>query len=351
MNKILLCLFAVTLLASCESKRKKDPLLFHPELESVDGRIVMFYNVENLFDLNDDPKTNDDDFTPNGYKKWTNYNLKGKLRNLAEVIKKSDSEMPVAIGMAEVENKSVLKQLAREYDIKDANYQVIHENSLDERGIDVAFMYQERYFEYKSHDIIRFTFDLPNGKDDYTRDILHVEGSFKNDDEVHFFVNHWSSRREGKEKSEKKRMKGAGLLREKTDQILSENPQAKIIIMGDFNDEPFNKSVYKTLGATNKIDDGEPFYNLHYRHYLDKKGSIHYKGEWLAFDQMIVNKALLKPSKGFYVDKNSGHIFKEEFMLYRHPKGDYRPNKSYSGRKFHNGYSDHLPVYLTLSVD
>lgn len=316
----------------------------------IDERIIMFYNVENLYDIKDDPLKNDDDYTPNGFKQWNTYNLDQKIDNLVRVIEDPDAKLPIILGLAEVENKHVLDLLRKHPKLIKASYQIVHENSMDERGVDVAFLYQKRYFEYKSHEVVRFDFDLPNGKKDYTRDILYVQGSFHTNETVHFFINHWSSRREGVKQSEKKRVIAAQFLNAKIAQILTVNKDAKIIIMGDFNDEPFNKSIFQILGASNRMDDDLPFYNLHYRYYLDRKGTINHHGKWMVFDQIIVSKNLINSDNGIHVHPFAGKILKKKWMLFKHPKGDLRPNKSYSGSKYHQGFSDHLPVYAELNT-
>jgi len=330
-------------------KEDKSHLYMHqsPEFMSVRGKSIMFYNVENLFDIKDDHATHDDDYTPQGYKQWTAQNFKEKTRNIAKVIKGIDENLPFIIGLAEVENKTVLEALSNEKVLKNAHYKIVHENSKDERGVDVALLYNPTYFDYESHEALSFYFDLPNGRKDYTRDILYVKGKVEGTETLHLFVNHWSSRREGKKKSEFKRMKAASILYHKIEAIRENDPWAKIIIMGDFNDEPYNKSIEQTLGAS----DGESknkLFNLHYKFYRSQKGTINYQNKWMQFDQMIVSNSFINSSKGISVQKDSGKNFNEQWIMYRNNKGILKPNKSYSGPKYHGGYSDHLPVYITL---
>ncbi len=318
------------------------------ELKSTDNKTVMFYNVENLFDTKDDPKSNDDDFTPEGYKGWTKHYFNEKLKNLSSVIAGVDSDLPVIVGLAEVENKEVVEKLAQQKNIKSAHYQVIHENSLDERGIDVALMYNPSYVRYIDHQIIRF--DLREGfGEDYTRDILYMKAQLIDNQIIHVFVNHWPSRREGKKKSEPKRIKAAEALREKVEELFEKDANANILIMGDFNDTPENHSLTRYLKAKNSIEQTTDLQNLFYQHAQEKKGTINYQNRWYQFDQIIVSTNLMDSNNKISVLPSSAQNFNERWIMYKSSKGIYKPNKSYSGKRYHAGYSDHLPITVKFS--
>ncbi len=340
------CFFTLAIVwSSCklytEDRSHLNAMKISDTLLKANQQTIMFYNVENLFDTKDDRLTDDDDFTPKGYKKWTPYNLDEKLSNLAQVIAKVDEHLPIMVGLAEVENDAVLEKLVGQSILKDAHYQFIHEDSDDERGVDVAFLYNPSYFKYISHQVISFFFLRPDGSPDYTRDILYVRGSFYNDDDCHIFINHWPSRREGKKKSSNKRIKAAQELKQKVQELLDENADAKILIMGDFNDEPYNESIEQVLINVNN----QKLTNLFYRHYIDGQGTINYQNKWMQFDQMLVSKAFLEGS-GLLIDQQSAKNYAEKWIMYRNHKGIYKPNKSYSGKKYHGGFSDHLPILV-----
>lgn len=319
-------------------------------LKQPSGKVIAFYNVENLFDIYDDPDKNDDWFTPESETEWDEDKYEVKLEHISEAINAIHKDNPILVGMVEIENKSVLKDLVEEDNIDEAQYKIITEDSPDERGIDVAFLYNPSYFEYKTHEAINIDFPfLEEGRKDKTRDILYVNGNLKNDD-LHIFVNHWPSRREGWLESEHKRVFVAEKLRAKVDEILKDDADAKILIMGDFNDYPNNKSIKEVLGASNKKDiNADQLYNLAAQLHRDDKGSYMYKGDWGMLDQMIVSKGFLHPKEGVEIKRNTVNIFDEKFIMFKHPKfGTWQPNRTYSGPRYHGGYSDHLPIYITL---
>ena len=316
-------------------------------LESASGHPVVFYNVENLFDIFDDPNTSDDEFTPQGRKKWDVTKYKKKIDDITKVLTSIGNEMPVIIGLSEVENADVVVDLLSHKDMRNGNYVIVHEESPDNRGIDVAFMHDETRFNYLEHESIRTNF--PWGSDIKTRDVLMVKGEFANHDTVYIFVNHWPSRRDGQLETEPKRTLVAQNVRNRIDKILEEDPEAKIMLMGDFNDYPNNKSVSEVIKAkeTKDLKDGE-FYNLMFRLEKQGLGSHNYRGEWGMLDQIMISKGLTNSKDGIKVRDNKAKVFAEDWVLFKRNTGETSPNKTYGGNKYFGGYSDHLPVYVIL---
>ena len=310
---------------------------------------VMFYNTENLFDTMDDPATADDEFTPTGAKAWTQERYEKKLEDLSRVIAGVVPKgLPALIGLAEVENRRVLEDLIHTGRLKKADYGIVHEESPDRRGIDVALLYDPEKFRYLSHRAIRINFPRDTTK---VRDILYVKGR-ADGEMLHIFVNHWKSRSGGIRATEQMRVFTAVVLRRTVDSILNFEPQAKILIMGDLNDEPTNMSVMQILMATDKRKNigRRDLYNLMYdMHNLHDTGTYSYKGRWLMLDQIILSYPFLLDREGWHTPYTGGHIFSEEWMMYDNPKaGRLVPNRTYGGKNYFGGISDHLPVYCTL---
>ena len=307
---------------------------------------VVSYNVENLFDTVDDPKIPDEEFLPTSEKKWDSERYQKKLNNLVRVITEiNPKELPEIVGLVEVENRTVLEDLIRTGVLKNQKYGIIHEESPDYRGIDVALIYRQDAFQEVSHETLPVVF--PDDPEFKTRDILHVTGKIKKKT-VHVFVNHWPSRIGGDEKTEPKRVLAASVLKSKIDQILAEDPSARIIIMGDMNDEPANKSLYETLGAESP-DSGARLVNLMMPDDAKSMGTYFYSGSWNMLDNLVVSDALIK-GKRFQVVDDKGFIFTNEWMTFTNKNGDKTPNRSYVGNKYVAGVSDHFPVYLKIFV-
>ncbi len=309
---------------------------------------IAFYNVENLFDLVDEPIKLDEEFTPEGRNKWDATRYQKKLDQLAKVFEAMD--YPAIIGLCEVENARVLKDLTEKTSLKDYDYQFVHQESPDKRGIDVALIYMSSLLTVKESDITRINFPPEIVEDYTTRDILYVEGIFRNKETLHLFINHWPSRRGGVEASEPKRVYVATQLRKQTMQLFKEDPQSHIIITGDFNDEPNNNSVLYTLNAKPSSDSliTSQLYNCSAS--LDKqgKGTYNFRGNWNMLDQFIVSTSLLDGSCKLKADE--AKIFSEDWMLYNDKKYGKTPNRTYGGPNYYGGFSDHLPVYLDLRV-
>jgi endonuclease/exonuclease/phosphatase family metal-dependent hydrolase len=315
---------------------------------------VVFYNVENLFDLEDHPDTEDEEFTPLSEKAWDMEKYEKKLEDLSAVIKAvNEDELPEIVGLSEVENKKVLEDLIRTRNLRRGDYGIVHYESPDSRGIDNALLYNMQQFRVIASRAIPVTF--PFDSTETTRDILYVTGTTGDNEHLHFFVNHWSSRWRGEKETEPQRIYCAVALRKEVDAILNKEPGAKIIIMGDLNDEPTNRSVFETLLANNKRKNASnrELYNLMYdRHNIDGEGSYNFRGKWNMLDQIIVSRSVIKSPGGLHCGYDSGRILKAEFMLYLNEENQQHvPHRTYGGPEYYGGISDHFPVFVTLTRD
>jgi hypothetical protein len=307
---------------------------------------IAFYNVENLYDTLDDPLTNDIDFLPGSRIPWTSERYEVKLSRLADVIYALSQPQPFAVmGLCEIENKMVLEDLVRSPRVIPYRFQVIHRDSPDERGIDNAMIYDPDQFLPLEVRSIPVTF--PFQPEDRTRDILYVKGlsrKIKNDT-LHIFINHWPSRSEGKEISEPKRIRAAETLKAFTDSLFIRNPNALIVIIGDMNDEPDDKSITEGLKAVPPAEKyaNKELYDLMYPLYRQGKGTLYYK-DWDLFDQMIISGSFWTKEKGIIFHGQEGSIFDPEWLMFKSDDGTLRPNRT-AGKEYYGGYSDHLPVY------
>ncbi|RLD64933.1 MAG: hypothetical protein DRI95_09790 [Bacteroidetes bacterium] len=311
---------------------------------------IVFYNVENLFDTINNPDKIDEQFLPDSNKKWYTGRYKKKINDLGKVISSINvNELPELIGLCEVENKAVLKDLISNRFLAKEKYAIVHEESPDARGIDVALLYRENEFKYLNHKIHRIYYDFE--PETTTRDILYVKGELKNRGILHVFINHWSSRRDGQDESEPKRIHTANILRSKVDSVLKDNRKAKIVILGDFNDEPTNKSLFEVLNATNdiRLGNNRQLYNLMFDKSINGMGTYNYRGNWNMLDNIIVSQSLLTNKKGYIVSSDGGQIFRKRWMMYDNVKtGQMTPSKTYGGPNYYGGISDHLPVFVIL---
>lgn len=309
---------------------------------------IGFYNVENLYDTIDSPDTDDSEFLPDGPNKYTGKVYREKLEHLSKVISEMGDKSPdglAALGVAEIENKSVLEDLANMPALKKRNYKIVHYDSPDRRGVDVAFFYNPTYFTVTSSQKFRLT--VPGDSSFRSRDQLLVSGKFLGE-EMHFIVAHWPSRRGGEKKSEPLRIRAAGIARHIVDSLLNLDPDAKVIFMGDLNDDPTNKSITEVMKAkgSKELKKGE-LYNPMTSYYKKGIGTIAYQDSWGLFDQMILTPALLKESCDsfrFY----SANVFNKPYL--RNTTGRFQdyPFRTYVGGTYQGGYSDHFPVYLYL---
>ncbi len=307
---------------------------------------VVFYNVENLFDTVDEPGKQDEEFTPESEKKWTQERYTKKLQDLAKVFSSvNKNELPEIIGMCEVENSKVLSDLINTDEMASGNYRIVHHESPDFRGIDCALIYRPAEFLVLDHFPVHVSFkDEPNYK---TRDILYVKGRTRNRETFHIFVNHWPSRIGGNEKTEPNRMAVAAILKSKIDSITGINPKAKIIVMGDMNDEPANKSLSETLGAKSPNVENANLINLMFPDDKENKGSYNFRGNWNMLDNLVISQSLLD-KKGFQCKEAKGFVFHEEWMEFKNRNGEISPNRTYGGPNYYGGISDHFPVYFHL---
>tara|TARA_Y100000114_G_scaffold70476_1_gene64455 strand:- start:2055 stop:3185 length:1131 start_codon:yes stop_codon:yes gene_type:complete len=309
---------------------------------------VAFYNVENLFDYFDDSTTLDDEFLPRGGNRWTKERYLAKQQKLAKtIVAMGGWEAPELIGFCEVENRYVLTTLTQFTPLKSVSYEIIHQDSKDRRGIDVAAIYRPDkfklidYFYYP----VRFPFDTASR----TRDILYVIGELPNGDTLHYFVNHWPSKFGGEFETQPKRLFAAQLVRAKADSILSVNPGANIIIGGDFNDEPEEESMITGLRVKTEIEQtaSTDLFNLMYP-IRYQAGTHSFENKWGILDQFIVSGNLLKGGGRTSVFKRTAQIFDLDFLLTEGATGATRPFRTYQGPQYLGGYSDHLPILLDL---
>jgi endonuclease/exonuclease/phosphatase family metal-dependent hydrolase len=294
----------------------------------------------------------DDEYTPGGVRNWTIERYEKKLDDLSRVIMSiPEKELPAIIGLTEVENRKVLADLADNRGMRRAKYELVHEDGKDPRGIECALLYRPDLFRYRSHETIPV--EDPMDPDYRYRDILHVTGNGPDGTVLHIFINHWKSRSGGTTETERQRMVAAITLRKQLDLLLSEGSDFSVIIMGDFNDEPTNRSIMNGLSATGKrknINLGD-YYNLFYDlHNLHGLGTYNFMGEWNMLDQIIVSYNLLNRKKGLGTTWEGGSILKEEWMLFRSEKyGEMLPSSTYGGTEYYGGPSDHLPVYAVFT--
>jgi predicted extracellular nuclease len=312
---------------------------------------ILFYNVENHFDCFDDSLRMDNEFLPMGEKAWTFEKYRKKAQRIGKVIMAAGEwEFPDVIGLCEVENRFTIEGIFQFGPMNNISYEVIHKESPDRRGIDVALVYQPERFQILDTNFLKVCYRQDTISS--TREILYVKGMTNTMDTLHFFVNHWPSRWGGQLNSEHKRLSAAQVLRRKVDEISSKNGKAKIIIMGDFNDYPTNKSLMEVLSANEPNDhpNNKSLYNLAFPYtVMDDIGSHKYKGKWGMMDQFIVSGALINKSGTLYCSNTGMSLFAPDFLLIpdRTYYG-YKPFRTFVGYKYQGGFSDHLPIVLDL---
>ncbi|RLJ63197.1 hypothetical protein CLV86_1733 [Lacinutrix venerupis] len=305
---------------------------------------IAFYNIENLFDVYDDELTRDSDMTPSSEKKWSIKRYKNKLRKIGYVIsnigKDDVKRHPAIVGLAEVENEAVLQDLVNSKHLEDYNYKFVHYDSPDERGIDVALLYDDTVFNVAYSKSYKLELIDEFGVEDLTRDILLVSGLFEGL-ELHLIVNHWPSRRTGDVETKHKRLKAAKKVTEIIDELKLKSPNAKVVIMGDFNDDPESESV-KTLEKSHGL-----FNPMRTLLSLDR-GTTSHNHRWNLFDQFLITHNFFERKKNAlrYVKAN---IFDEDYLKEYDGKYKGSPYRTYVGKRYKGGYSDHFPVYLIVS--
>lgn len=317
---------------------------------------VVFYNLENFFDTVDDLDIKDDEFTPEGAKKWTIEKYNKKLSNVERVffdIAAIDKNYPIVIGVSEIENRNVLEDIVATPKLERANYRIVHYDSPDARGIDVAFLYRPDVFQLEGEKAIKVHFaDEPYFR---TRDLLAIWGKIEEEDFL-FMVSHWPSRLGGKEVSESKRIAVGKQMRNFADSLKQIKPNLKVVMMGDFNDDPVDKSITEGLGAKLKIKELQKgdYFNPYADMLKAGYGTLAYGDAWNIFDNIVVTENLVNDGKDKLRirkaegSKYYGNIFKRHYMVQK--EGQYKgyPLRTYVGNSFQGGYSDHFPVYIYI---
>lgn len=311
--------------------------------------LVGFYNLENLFDTLNQEEVKDEDFLPDGDYVWNTKKYYDKLSNLDRVLSEIGTDYSpdglAVIGVSEVENRSVLEDLVIQKRIKSREYAIVHEDSPDKRGIDVALLYQPKYFTYEGHEAVRVPLVEKELGSRPTRDVLHVWGKFDGDD-FHFLVNHWPSRSGGEAASAPKRKLAAQVARNIVDSIFKEDPMAKIILMGDLNDDPVSPSVKEVIGTKSKkrkVKQDE-FYNPFEKYYKKGMGSNAWRDSWNLFDQMLLSYGLIDDRQYGYRHYKSG-VFNPSYLISKTGNFKGYPFRTFAGARYQGGYSDHLPVF------
>ena len=313
---------------------------------------VAFYNFENLFDTLDDPRKFDEEFTPAGDYHYTGAIYRAKLHNLATVIHQLGREVTpdgaAIIGTAEIENARVLQDLVAQPEIRSRAYRFVHFESPDSRGIDVAMLYNPKYFTVLRARALYTDISASGEKGGKTRDVLYVTGILAGDT-THVFVNHWPSRRGGEAASASLRMLAAKVSRRVIDSLTKKTPATRILLMGDLNDDPTDPSITQGLGAKGDIWKIKPggLYNPWTAFIRKGIGTLGFNDSWSLFDQIMLSSAWLQPD-GRHWKFHKAEIFSRDFL--KENFGRYRgyPHRSFEGTRWINGYSDHFPVLVYL---
>lgn len=310
----------------------------------------LFYNVENLFDCENDSLTNDDEFTPDGDRRWTTSRLRAKIDRIAKVIVSAGKwNAPVCIGLCEIENRAMLEMLIHHESLEKFGYKIIHKDSPDERGIDVAFLYRPQVF--KPYDFEAIPVIVDGDASFRTREILQVSGLLNGCDTLHFWVNHWPSRYGGVAETAQHRIIAAKALRAAIQRIQRLNQTAKVVCMGDFNDQPDDRSIStELLAASGKANsNGSDLINLSNEWLRQDVKTLKNKYSWELFDQWIVTRSFLESGRCYQYVRSA--IFAESYLLENDTQfGGLKPKRTYVGYKYQEGFSDHLPIVLQLRV-
>lgn len=314
--------------------------------------LIGFYNLENYYDTVNNPLIDDEEFLPNSERHYNTRIFLDKVERLSSVISQLGTDINpdglALLGVAEIENDTVLNILVNHKGLKSRNLKVIHYDSPDRRGIDVGLLYNPKYYTplySKAHFV-----QLPGGSKDsyFTRDILYAKGILDGDT-VHVMVGHWPSRSGGEERSIPARAAAARVVKGIVDSLMAINLNSKIVIMGDLNDDPISPSLTKVLnakGSTTGLKDGG-LYNPWYDFYKRGIGTIAYQDSWGLFDQVVISKAWLnKEQAGYHFYK--AYIFNREFLVQQTGKYKGYPKRTWDGTTYNYGYSDHFPVYVTM---
>lgn len=310
---------------------------------------VMEYNVENLFDCRHDSLKNDHEFLPESVRGWSFSRYSQKLTNIAKVILAAGGEqVPDLVGLCEIENEHCVKGLVRYSPLREVGYKYVITQSPDERGIDVALLYQPQTFRLLAKRVISISSEKIKRRP--TRDILHVTGKVVSGDTLDVFVCHMPSRSGGEKETEPYRLFTSGFLRRAADSIMVIRQSPNVIVMGDFNDYPENRALVEVLGAV------KPEGKLHscglYNLMAGKPGGTYrFRGEWGMLDQMIVNGFLLGENPRIHTAYEEAQVLRFPFLLEEDERyGGDMPFRTYKGMRYQGGYSDHLPLLLKLSI-
>lgn len=312
---------------------------------------IAFYNVENLFDTIDSPDTDDVEFTPKGVNLYNSFVYYDKLGKLSRVISEIGSEYTVdgaaILGLAEIENRTVLEDLILQPALKNRGYQILHHDSRDARGVDVALLYQPKYFIPDTAIYIPVRRSEEGEKESYARDILVAVGSL-NGEKVGITVNHWPSRRGGEKSSAHLRNYAALLNRDALDSLFTKHGIDATIVMGDLNDDPVNDSLRKILksGSNNESISHDEMYNPMEEFFRKGLGTNAYRDAWSLFDQIILGPGFINDKAGYHYYKAGVH--NPSYMTQK--SGDFKgyPMRTYANGLYVGGYSDHFPVYVLL---
>lgn len=312
-----------------------------------------FYNLENFYDTINQPNVDDEDFTPNGSYHYTGKIFLDKVDHLAEVVSligTDDTPDGLAFfGCAEIENRTVLEALVNHPKLKSRNYQIVHYDGPDLRGVDCGFVYNPKYFKvlYSSSNRV----DLKSVKLDNrpTRDVLYVKGIFNGTDTIHIFVNHWPSRRGSQEASAPKRNLAAAVSKHMIDSLMAIDPNTKVVDMGDLNDNPTDESMTKILQCVDKKEKCQPggLFNPWVDFYKKGIGTLGYNDSWSLFDQEAISYGWLAHDQPGYFYKGA-HIFSRDFMVTKTGKYKGYPKRTWDFNIYNGGYSDHFPTYITI---
>ncbi len=312
---------------------------------------IAFYNLENFYDTLNDPNKDDDEFTPKGINSYTPAVFLKKVENLSDVVSRLGTDQnPDGIafmGVAEVENQDVVEALCNSPKLKSRHLKCIVFDGPDKRSIDCGFIYNPKYF--KVQQARSLTVPLPAGESP-TRDVLYVTGKL-NGEVVHVFVNHWPSRRGGEAATRPKRNLAASVSRKVIDSLMKIDPNTKVVVMGDLNDDPINESVTKVIGAKAKISEVKPgdMFNPFTSFYKKGLGTLAYQDTWGLFDQIIISYGFLNAQPNI-AQFQEAMVFNRGFMIEK--EGQYKgyPKRSYVGGNWNDGYSDHFPTVVFLTA-
>lgn len=315
--------------------------------------VVAFYNLENFYDTINDPNTSDEEFLPEGDHMYNTAVYTDKVSKLSDVLSQIGTEVTPdgfsMLGVAEVENRKVLEDLINQPKLKDRGLKIVHYNSPDVRGVDVGFIYNPKYFKVKHSEKLFVRLADADGSLHYTRDVLWVSGVYDETDTINIFVNHWPSRRGGEEASAPARATAAGVAKHVIDSLMKINPDTKVILMGDLNDDPTSPSVTEVIGAKgNKADvQRSGMYNPWVDYTKKGIGTLAYNDSWNLFDQIMLSQAFLVDNQNGFFFKDA-RIFSRQFMVTKTGKYKGYPMRTYDGVVYNGGYSDHFPTYCVL---